>query len=191
MTLGLPEISAIVALAVVASAAIQDRRTRRVPDVHWTLMAALTIPLASAMAWDGGGAAGALLLLAGDVLLAAYMLSPALTGVRGAAVLFASAALCMASAWASAMPATAAPPLLCMLLVSIRGIGGALPEWPAVGTFLPPPQLPVLSIAFCALAMCIPYGIRNIISNIGTGCPAGLIASTSVVPVSEARGAFA
>ena len=82
-----------VVLAVMASGAICDWRTRRVPDAHWLILCVTGIPLAATgIGIEGGPWAGAL-YAAGGLLLSWYMLSGRLIGPTAAPVVAAGFSL--------------------------------------------------------------------------------------------------
>ena len=84
-------LQACVILAVMASSAICDWRTRRVPDTHWLILCVIGVPLA-ATGIGGDPLAGAF-YAAGGLLLSWYMLSRNLVGLTAAPVVAAGFAL--------------------------------------------------------------------------------------------------
>lgn len=177
-----------VVLAVMASGAICDWRTRRVPDAHWLILCVIGIPLAAAgIGIEDDPLTGAL-YAAGGLLLSWYMLSGRLVGPAAAPVVAAGFALMALPALTSGIAdgiVSAAMFAMCVLLHRCRLLtGGAdakcamtlalilpsLPETSVIpliwhGSALPP----VLSVLLLALAMSLAGSLWILALNLRSG----------------------
>lgn len=177
-----------VVLAVMASAAVCDWRTRRVPDAHWLILCVVGIPLAAAGIGIGTDLLAGAFYAAGGLLLSWYMLSGRLVGPTAAPVVAAGFALMVLPALTSGFIggiASAAMFAMCVLLhrcglltggadakcaMTLALVLPSFPETSAVpliwhGSALPP----VLSALLLALAMSLAGALWILALNLRAG----------------------
>lgn len=154
---------------VLFHAALSDARSRRVSDIHWTVLCAVCIPLYAVRTGRWVEAAGA-------AVLAVYMLSQKAVGVKGALLVLIGILLYTAGYLESGDPAVFSAPsmfLLFWILYQARAIpGGAdakclmslslvMPDPLDVGHVLAlesvlPPVLPIAAVALIlSLLVCL------------------------------------
>ena len=177
-----------VVLAVMASGAICDWRTRHVPDAHWLILCVIGIPLAAAGIGIGKDPLAGALYAAGGLLLSWYMLSGRLVGPTAAPVVaagFASMALPALTSGITDGIVSAAMFAMCVLLhrcglltggadakcaMTLALILPSLPETSVIpliwhGSALPP----VLSVLLLALAMSLAGSLWILALNLRSG----------------------
>lgn len=177
-----------VVLTVMASGAVCDSRTRRVPDAHWLILCVTGIPLAATGIGIGGGPWAGVLYAAGGLLLSWYMLSGRLIGPTAAPVVaagFAMMALPVLTSGIADGIISAAMFAMCVLLhrcglltggadakcaMTLALVLPSLPETSVVpllwhGSALPP----VLSVLLLALAISLAGSLWIMALNIRAG----------------------
>lgn len=168
--------------AVLASAAVSDWRTRHVTDAHWALMCAVGITSESVLLWADAGAGTAMSYLVGSSLLAVYMLSGRLSGVRAAPVVAVAVILLLIPGVRTASIPLAFATLLVMYRVGIL-VGGAdtkclmsislalpsIPDIPGLPLLWDPSILPVLTIFATALVLSLAWPLSVLVRNIRSG----------------------
>lgn len=155
-------------VSVMAWAAFDDMRTRRVPDGRWLAMLAVGVPLASL---SMGDTRAALCHLVGASFMAAYVLSPRLVGMRAAPVIACS----FAATLLSGDPCVAAMPFVTMLfplLHRLRAIAGGADVKCLMSLSLTLPSLPgmhvppVLAVALLALVLSMLWTVPVLARNV-------------------------
>lgn len=168
--------------AVLASAAVSDWMTRHISDAHWVLMCAVGIPSESVLLWADAGLGTAMSYLVGSTMLAVYMLSEGLSGVRAVPVVAVAAILLLIPGVRTA----SVPLAFTMLLVLYRAgilVGGAdtkclmsislvipsIPDVPGLIALWNPPVVPVLTILAVALVLSLAWPLSVLVRNIRSG----------------------
>ena len=105
--------------ATLASAAVQDHRSREVDDIHWAVVAGGGSVLASASDPMGLGQGASFCILAASLLLTAYMLSGELSGTRAIPVVSTAGVLYLMAYWISGSAIVFASPSMFALFASM------------------------------------------------------------------------
>ena len=177
-----------IALALMASAALCDWRTRHVPDAHWLAMCIAGIPLAAARIGLAADPLTGALYAAGGLLLSWYMLSGRLVGMTAVPVVaagFATMALTALTSGNTAGIASAAMFAMCVLLhrcglltggadakcaMTLALVLPSFPETPVIPLFWHGSALPpVLSVLLLALAMSLAGTLWILMLNLRAG----------------------
>ncbi len=185
------------AVAVLLSAALCDFRTRRVPDVHWALLCAAGAPV-TVIAMAGG--VPALLYLSGAAILAAYMLSERLSGLRAVPAV-ALALLLFGLSFALGGPAAVATaPVVFFLMLALHRTGFlaggadakclmsvavAFPSLPGEPLLWGPALCPAFAVLLYALVLSTPRAVATVVRNVRAGDFGRGMASSYRIPVEE------
>lgn len=168
--------------AVLSSAAVSDWMTRHISDAHWVLMCAVGIPLEAGLMWADAGVGTAVLYLMGSALLAVYMLSERLSGVRAVPVVVCALALLM-------IPGVRTTCILVMFflflvlyrvgilvggadtkcLMSISLVLPVIPDIPGIPIHWNSPIVPVFTILAVALVLSLAWPLSVLVRNIRSG----------------------
>ena len=105
--------------ATLASAAVQDHRSREVDDIHWAVVAGGGSVLASASDPMGLGQGASFCILAASLLLTAYMLSGELSGTCAIPVVSTAGVLYLMAYWISGSAIVFASPSMFALFASM------------------------------------------------------------------------
>ncbi len=185
---------------VLLSAALHDIRTRRVPDFHWVLLCAAGVPATASSLTAGAGICPAVLYASGAALLAAYMLSERLSGLRAIPVVASAVLLLVLSAVRGAPVEVAFVPLVFFLMLALHRAGflagGAdakclmsvalsLPFFPADPLVWGPVLCPAFAVLAYALVLSIPRPVATLVRNVRARDFGKGIASSYSIPAEE------